>query len=325
MPQKFKKIVTIGGGSGQYVLLSGLRDLKNLDISAVVSMVDSGSSTGRLRDELGVLPPGDVVKCILALSNYREEIREVIQKRFKKNGKLQGHSVGNMLLTMLSQYTGSFPEGVKALAEVFDVQGNVLPVTTDKATLVAELTDGAWLFGESAIDVPRGGQREKIKRTFLVPHHNDTVKVYPPVVEKINQADYIIIGPGDLYTSIVPNFLIPEVRSAILKTSAKIVFIVNIMTKFGETQNFGASDFVKTLEDFMSRKVDYAVFNNQEPSREVLKNYNKQKAEPVIPKNGELKGGRKIIKQNLLTDKAELARHDSEKLAGLLSEIINVK
>ncbi|MCJ7541844.1 MAG: 2-phospho-L-lactate transferase CofD family protein, partial [Desulfobacterales bacterium] len=151
-----KKILTIGGGSGQFALLSGLRDIENIAITSVVSMLDSGGSTGRLRDELGILPPGDVLKCILALSPYRDIARMILLKRFINDRRLQGHTAGNMLLTMLSRYTGSFPRGVQALAEILDVKGIILPVTVENATLVAELTDGSRIFGERAIDIPRG-------------------------------------------------------------------------------------------------------------------------------------------------------------------------
>ena len=195
--------MTIGGGSGQFALLSGLRDLPNIAITAIVSMVDSGGSTGRLRDELGILPPGDILKCILALSPHGENSRTLLQKRFKKDRRLRGHNAGNMLLTMLSRYTGSFPTGVAALAEILDANGTILPVTTDQATLVAELTDGTRIYGERAIDMPRGNQREKIHDVFLVPHHNEAIRVFPPVVDAINDADYIILGPGDLFTSII--------------------------------------------------------------------------------------------------------------------------
>ncbi len=142
-----KKIVTIGGGSGQFALLTGLRELDDLDITAVVAMVDSGGSTGRLRDELGALPPGDILKCILALSPHGDIARSILLKRFAKDRRLQGHNAGNMLLTMLSHYTGSFPAGINALAEILDTRGTILPVTIDRATLVAELTDGSKIFG----------------------------------------------------------------------------------------------------------------------------------------------------------------------------------
>ncbi|MBU1340972.1 MAG: YvcK family protein, partial [Proteobacteria bacterium] len=244
MEIKEKQIVTIGGGSGQFILLSGLRDLEDTQITAVVSMVDSGGSTGRLRDELGILPPGDILKCILALSPYQNACRSILLKRFKNDRRLAGHSAGNMLLTMLSRYTGNFPAGVAALAEILDVDGTILPVTIDRATLVAELTDGSRIYGEEAIDLPRGTQRERIKDVFLVPHHHDSISVFPPVLDAIEKADYIFIGPGDLFTSIIPNLIVPGVKEALQNTGAKIYFTVNIMTKFGETHNFSGKDFV---------------------------------------------------------------------------------
>ncbi|MCF6248245.1 MAG: YvcK family protein, partial [Desulfobacula sp.] len=245
--QSKRKIVTIGGGSGQFILLSGLRQLDN-QITAIVSMVDSGGSTGRLRDELGILPPGDILKCILALSPHQQACRSILMKRFQGDRRLAGHSAGNMLLTMLSRYTGNFQAGVAALAEILDVKGTILPVTVDRATLVAELTDGNRIYGEKAIDLPRGTQREQIKDVFLVPHHQDVISVYPPVLDAIEQADCIFIGPGDLFTSIIPNLIVPGVKNALQSTDAKIYFNINIMTKFGETHNFTGKDFVIKLE-----------------------------------------------------------------------------
>ena len=187
MKDEKQKVVTIGGGSGQFALLSGLRDLEEIEISSVVSMVDSGGSTGRLRDELGILPPGDVLKCILALSPHHDIARTILQKRFVKIRRLQGHNAGNMLLTMLSRYTGSFPAGIQALAEILDVRGTILPVTIDRATLVAELADGSRIYGQTAIDIPRCTEREKIRDVFIVPHHSDSISVYPPVIEAIKR------------------------------------------------------------------------------------------------------------------------------------------
>ncbi len=315
-------IVTIGGGSGQFVLLSGLRDLENINIKAVVSMVDSGGSTGRLRDELGVLPPGDILKCVLALSPDREYARKILQKRFRSENRLNGHNAGNMLLSILSQYAGSFPDGIKALGEVLDIKGEVLPVTTDKATLVAELTDGSYLYGESAIDVPRGNQREKIKKTYLVPHHAERIKVYPPVLKAIKQAKYIVIGPGDLFTSIIPNFLISEVREEIKKTKAKIIYVVNVMTKFGETDNYLGEDFVYDLEKAMGRKVDYVICNSGVLAKNVLKEYKKQKAELVKMHCDKKWNGRMVIRENIISTQGGIVRHDEEKLATIIEEII---
>jgi uncharacterized cofD-like protein len=313
-------IVTIGGGSGQYALLSGLRQLAGIRISAVVSMMDSGGSTGRLRDELGTLPPGDILKCILALSPHQEVARSIFQKRFKKDRRLKGHNAGNMLLTMLSRYTGSFPAGVHALAEILDVKGEILPVTIDRATLVAELTDGSRIYGESAIDTPRGHQRETIRDVYLVPHHSDTISVYPPVLSAIADADIIILGPGDLFTSIIPNLLVPGLREKLGEVSAPIYQVVNIMTKFGETNHFQACDFIATLESFTGRRITAAIVNNQLPDERLLKLYRKQKSEFVDI--GLVEDRCRIIAEDLLETSGDIIRHDPQKLANLITRII---
>jgi uncharacterized cofD-like protein len=312
-------IITIGGGSGQYALLSGLRDMTTISVTAIVSMMDSGGSTGRLRDELGTLPPGDILKCILALSPYQEAARNLLQKRFQKDRRLRGHNAGNMLLTMLSRYTGSFPSGVNALAEILDARGSILPVTTDRATLVAELTDGTRIYGEGAIDMPRGHQREKIKDVFLVPHHSDKIHVYPPVIEAISHADFIILGPGDLFTSIIPNLIVPGVNTAIQNTHARLIYIVNVMTKYGETQNFQCSDFVRNLESFMGRPVDAVIYNNAEPDTALCDLYAAQKSEFVrIDPQAPCWRQRKLYARDLLETSSRIIRHDSKKLAALL-------
>lgn len=317
-----KKVVTIGGGTGQFNLLSALRDIEGIDISAIVSMVDSGGSTGRLRDELGILPPGDILKCILALSPDREAARRILQKRFNGNGRLSGHSVGNLLLTILSQYAGNFPEGVKAIGEVLDIKGKVLPVTIDKATLVAELTDGSFLYGESAIDIPRGDQREKIKNTFLVPHHNDKISVYPPVEDAIRSADVIIVGPGDLFTSTIPNFLVPGVKEALSDSTGKIIFVANIMTKFGETDNFKISDFVKKAEEFAERRFHQVLVNSGRPPKNILDKYEEQKAHFVETSEDKELNERELLFHDLLDTGGGIIRHHPEKLKEVLKEII---
>jgi uncharacterized cofD-like protein len=320
------KVVTIGGGSGHYALLSGLRDLHRLSVTAVVSMVDSGGSTGRLRDELGTLPPGDILKCILALSPHHESTRALLQKRFQKDRRLRGHNAGNMLLTMLSRYTGSFPSGVAALAEVLDARGIILPVTTDKATLVAELTDGSRIYGERAIDMPRGNQREKIKDVFLVPHHADEIRVYPPVVDAIQTADYIILGPGDLFTSVIPNLIVPGVQASIQNSSAKLIYIVNIMTKFGETNNFRCKDFINRLEYFTQKPIDIIIHNNQSPANDLLNLYASQKSQFVqVDSNDDMWRDRRLHSIDLLESSDKIIRHDSQKLARFLNSVFDVK
>lgn len=312
-----KKITTIGGGSGQFTLLSALRDIKGIEISSIVSMVDSGGSTGRLRDEFGILPPGDILKCLLALSPKREYARKILQTRFKNSKKLKGHNAGNMLLGFLSQYTGNFPEGVEALGEILGIRGHVLPVTIDRATLVAELSNGERIFGEAAIDVPRGTQREKIVKTFLVPHHASEIKIYDPVILAIKKADFIIVGPGDIYTSIIPNFLVPGVKEALQKSGAKIIYITNIMTKFGESDSFEVEDFVGLIHKTLGKKVDIVLQNNNKPNEDILKKYKKQKAFYVqTSKNNKYK------EEDLLDISDEIIRHDKQKLARALEKII---
>jgi len=324
METQEKKIVTIGGGSGQFIFLSGLKDIENIEVTAIVSMVDSGGSTGRLRDELGILPPGDILKCILALSPYQNACRSILLKRFQKDRRLAGHSAGNMLLTMLSRYTGNFPAGVTALAEILDVDGTILPVTIDRATLVAELTNGQRIYGEEAIDLPRGTQREQIKDVFLVPHHHSSISVYPPVLDAIEQADYIFIGPGDLFTSIIPNLIVPGVKEALQNTSAKIYFTINIMTKFGETHNFTDKDFVTNLEERLGRKVDGIIGNKTKPVQKIIDSYLKQKSKFVsIDTTNPFWNHRTIYMEDLLEINSIIVRHDSTKLAVLIQKIIH--
>ncbi len=317
------KITTIGGGSGQYALLAGLRDLDEIEITSIVSMVDSGGSTGRLRDELGILPPGDVLKCLLALSPQREIARTLLLRRFNKDKRLKGHNAGNMLLTMLSRYTGSFPAGIQALGEILNVRGTILPVTTDRATLVAELTDGTRIFGESAIDVPRGGQPSKINDVYLVPHHTGCITAYPPVIDAITDANVIIIGPGDLFTSILSNIVVPGVKNAITETQATILYVLNIMTKYGETHNYSCIDFIKKLEEGIGRRVQIVICNRTKPEDHILAEYHKQEAELVeFIDDQKFWQDRKCHLADLLDTSGSIVRHDSEKLALLIQEII---
>ncbi|HDI59595.1 MAG TPA: uridine diphosphate-N-acetylglucosamine-binding protein YvcK [Desulfobacteraceae bacterium] len=323
MPAATHRIVTIGGGSGQFTLLNGLRPLPGLHLTAVVSMVDSGGSTGRLRDELGILPPGDILKCILALSPRADLARSIFLKRFRAHRRLRGHNAGNMLLTMLGQYTGSFPAGIRALCEILDVRGTILPVTVDRATLVAELTDGTRIFGEAAIDLPRGARREKIRDVYLVPHHQDAITAYPPVLEAIARADTIVIGPGDLYTSIFPNLIVPGVSQALQQASGRLVYNVNIMNKYAETHQFTAIDFVAALEARIGRPIDVVVHNTRRPPPRILARYRRHQSEfvtldPLAP----FWRSRRLLGDDLLNTSGGVVRHDERKLAALIAGLI---
>ena len=317
------RILTIGGGSGQFALLSALRDIENIEITSVVSMADNGGSTGRLRDELGILPPGDALKCIVALSPLRDAAQSILLKKLNGFGKLQGHNAGNMLLTMLSDYTGSFPTAISTLSDILEINGTVLPATTDKATLVAELSDGRRIYGESAIDIPNGEQREKIKEIFLVPHFNNAISVYPPVADAIANADYIFIGPGDLYTSVIASLIVPGLKEQIQKTQAKIIFVLNIMTKFGETHGFSGYDFVKKLEDTINRRLHGIIYNKNRPAQHLLDKYSEEKADFVKLENvANWVGERVIYDGDFLNTSANIARHDPQKLSLLINKII---
>jgi uncharacterized cofD-like protein len=317
------KVLTIGGGSGQYALLSGLRDIKNLEITAVASMTDNGGSTGRLRDELGVLPPGDVLKCVIALSPLREAAKKIMLKTLKSDRRLEGHKAGNMLIAMFSRYTGSFPAAIQTLSEILEVSGRVFPGTINKATLVAELVDGSRIYGESAIDIPQSRQRKQIKDLFLVPHHNGSISAYPPVIDAIQGSDIVLIGPGDLFTSIIASLIIPGIKEAIQNTKAKIFYILNIMTKYGETHNFKGIDFIQKIEMYLGRPVDGIICNNRRPKSEILKKYLAENSEFVeIEQLGKDINNQLIWETDLLDASVEIVRHDSKKLASLIQSII---
>jgi uncharacterized cofD-like protein len=194
-----------------------------------------------------------------------------------------------------------------------------LPVTIDKSTLVAELTSGERIFGESAIDLPRGDQREKIANVFLVPHHAEQVRVYPPVIERINTVEAIVLGPGDLFTSIIPNLLVPGVKEAIKRSKAKLVYVSNIMTKFGETDGYNLEHFISDLEHYLGRHLDAVVVNNHIPSDEMIASYNLERAQVVEVDDLEALANKyQLIYADLIDEDSDIVRHDSEKLANAL-------
>jgi len=224
---------------------------------------------------------------------------------------------------VLSDYAGSFPAGIQALVEILDVRGRILPVTIDKTTLVAELSNGERIYGQAAINVPNGTQRERIKDIFLVPHHTDSVSVYPPVIEALSSADYILIGPGDLFTSILPNLIVSGVREALKETRARIFYVVNIMTKFGETDHFRGQDFVAKVEECIGRRVDGVIYNSKRPEESLLDHYKGEKAEFVeIEESATFWGDRAIYASDLLDTSGGLVRHDSGKLALLIEQVL---
>lgn len=313
-----KKVVVIGGGTGVFSVLTGLKKYPYV-LSAVVSMSDDGGSTGVLREEFGTLPPGDIRRALVALSATDNKIvSELFNYRFKSKGTLSGHSLGNLLLTALEKITGSFDQAVKEAVKILNVEGQVIPVTLKPTFLYAELADGSVIKGETNIDIPKHNGETKIKRVFLKP----SVPANKEALDAIKSADVVILGPGDLYTSILPNLITKDMVKAINTTSAKVVYIVNIMTKFGETYGFKASDFITVMEDHLGKGViDYCVINTELPTGSILARYANDKEEPVLYDGDKFSKKVKVVTGDFLR-KGTYLRHNPQKLAKALSTII---
>lgn len=316
-----KKIVVIGGGTGTFTVLSGLKQHTE-NLTAVVSMADSGGSTGRLRDEFGILPPGDVRRALLALSSDPEQLllRQLFEYRFEKGGGLLGHSFGNLLLTALTDILGSEVLAIEEAGRLLKIKGRVLPVTLAKTHLVARLEDGTLVRGETNIDVRIVRLDLKVLDVFLDP----PATVYPEVVTAISEADLIVLGPGDLYTSVIPNLLVEGMAKAIQKTKAKLVYICNIMNKHGETDNFTVLNYVSEIKKYIGggRALDGLIVNDSKYPDELLKKYEQEKAHPVEVHLKEVKSlARKVVVGDF-TRKETLLRHDPDKLAKAITSLL---
>ncbi len=313
-----KNVVVIGGGTGIFSVLTGLKKY-GYNLSAIVTMADDGGSTGILREEFGTLPPGDIRRALVALSaTDNKMVSDLFNFRFKSKGSLSGHSLGNLLLTALEKITGSFDLAVKEAVKILNVEGEVIPVTLKPTSLVAELEDGAQIKGETNIDIPKHDGSVSIKHLSLSPK----VQANPEAVAAIKKADVVILGPGDLYTSIIPNLIVDGIPQAIKDTNAKVVYVVNIMTKFGETYGFKASDFVRAVQSHLGGKfIDYALINTDMPTGEILKRYEEDKEEPVKYDNEKFTNGVKVITGDFLR-KGKYLRHNPQKLARALNSII---
>jgi len=327
------KVVVIGGGTGSFVALTGLKKYP-VDLSAIVTMSDSGGSNKRIRDEFGLLPTSDIRQCLVALSDENGNtglLRQLFMYRFSKGEGISGMTFGNLFMAALSDIVGSQEEAIRQTGKVLRIRGTVIPVSFTKTNLFAEYTDGKILTEEYLIDEPPlGSVTSRIKKVYLKPK----TKVNPQAIEAIKKADYIVIGPGDLYTSIIPNLLVGGITKALSETKAKKVYALNLMTKYGQTTDYKASDHIATLEKYTYKNiVDAVLVNTQKPSKEALKWYRDFEEYPVVDNLGNIKST-KIIRAPLLKNaiiekdssdslKRSIIRHDPEKLASAIMELLN--
>lgn len=320
------KVTCIGGGTGLFNLLLGLKQLPHVLINSIVAMTDDGGSTGRLRESFGILPPGDVRRNLVALSNAPVLMNEVLQHRFKSIGNIfEGHSFGNLFLTVLAEIKGSMKEGVKSLGDILNIQGIVIPVTDTPVRLGAMFDDGNIVIGESKIDTAEGRHPEAcIKKLWHVPKVETSADAYASILN----SDAVLIGPGDLFTSVITNLVVGHVSEAIVRTNAKKIYICNLMTKLGETAHYGAFEHIKEIIDYLGGDyLDYVIISNTRFSAEALKRYRAKGQLPVEAGDlGKIKG---ITKAKIvLADVAhetELVRHHNEKLKNVIGKLLNIR
>ncbi|OGC51363.1 hypothetical protein A2982_01230 [candidate division WWE3 bacterium RIFCSPLOWO2_01_FULL_39_13] len=329
-----KNVVVIGGGTGTYTVLSGIKNIPGIAITAIVASTDSGGSTGILRDEYGQLPVGDLRQCLVALTPGPDEsniLRKLFNYRFTKGDGLSGHSFGNLFLTALREVVKDDEEAILQATKILNIKGQVIPITYDKVQLVAEYSDGTISYGESMIDDPPKGHDCKTKITRMWTQPNS--KISARAKQALDGADYIIIGPGDLYTSTLANFVVEGACLAVSRSKAKVIYIVNVVSKYGETHGFMASNYIDEIEKYILRRVDYVMLNSKSVNDEILRGYAKERAYPV---EDDLQNDMRVIRRNLISGKIvkrrkgdkvkrSLLRHDITKLRKVIEEIITEK
>ena len=320
-------ITVIGGGTGSFMVLSGLKHYP-VNLNAVVTVSDDGGSTGRLRDEFGFLPVGDLRQCIAALSDDDQDsyLTKLLLYRFEKGGGLKGHNLGNLILTALSDMYGSEVKALEVVNKIFHLKGQVLPVSLKPVRLGAKYSSGKTIVSEHLIEEYKPKEGEYITSLFTKPQ----ARINPKAKKAIEASDFIIVGPGDLYGSTVANLVIKGVPETIKKSKAKIIMIMNLMTLRSQTHQMTATDHVRVLESYLGKPVDYVLVNNQPIPDAVLQAYAKQEEFPV---EDDLGSDKRVIRKPLLADKVfgkpksdklkrSFLRHDPEKVAWEVMEII---
>jgi uncharacterized cofD-like protein len=313
--QRGPRIVVLGGGTGLSTLLRGLKKVST-HLTAVVTVFDDGGSSGRLRREQGILPPGDIRNCLVALAEAEPLLTKLFTHRFK-GGDLDGHSFGNLFIASMTQVTGDLETAVKECSKVLAIRGRVLPTTLRDVVLCAEMADGAVVEGESAITRAGG----TIRRVFLKPAR---VPALQDVLEAIAEADLLVLGPGSLYTSVLPNLLVDGVVEALRRSPALKVYVCNVMTQQGETRGFRASDHVRVLLEQGGKGLfDYVLVNTRRPRNQaLLARYGQEGAEPVEPDVEAIRAfGLRPVSEDLISEE-ELVRHDPRKITAVLLQLV---
>lgn len=311
------RIVTIGGGTGLGTILRGLKKVTN-NLTAIVTVADDGGSSGRLRAEFGILPPGDIRNCLIAMADLEPLMERLMQYRFNGGTGLSGHSFGNLFITAMTGITGDFEKAIEASSQVLAVKGRVYPATLENVELNAELSDGRKINGESAI----GKSPCSIHRVYLEP---TSAKALPEAIKAIEEADVVILGPGSLYTSVIPPLLVEGITEALLTTGAPKVYICNVMTQPGETTGFAASDHLRAIIDHTGENIiDYVIINNQPVPEKARLTYAEEGATPVVPDREKVSrlGSVPIIDSLLQTN--GLVRHNADRLARLVLGLARV-
>lgn len=308
-----KKIVVIGGGKGQSALLRGLKRIPNVHLSAIVTVADDGGSTGRLREDFDMPAMGDVRNVLLALAESESILRDVMNFRFKEDSmsELAGHSLGNLILTALTETTGDFTQAIVSMSQILNVEGEIIPVAPIGMTLVAEMQDGTIVRGESNIPV----YRNNIRRVY----YDEKVEANQKAVEAIENADLVVFGVGSVYTSILPNIIIPGIKEALHNTKAKFIYYCNIMTQPGETDSFTLEAHVQAIEDHGNIKLDLVVYPNDEIPEEVIEIYKKDGSHVVkIEKENH---HFTLLEQKLLNFDEDIVHHDNDLLTQGFAEV----
>ena len=302
-----KKVVVLGGGTGLSVLLSGLKRFP-LDITAIVSVCDNGSSAGRLREEFNIPAVGDIRRVIVSLSETEPLVESLFNYRFKTSSDLNGHTVGNLILTAASEITGNLSDGIEALSKVFNLKGKVVPLTEDNVVLMALMEDGSVVEGETQITL----SEKKIERVY----YKEEPVITPEAIKSIKEADALILSMGSIYTSIIPNLINKDVIDAIDSSKAMIMYVSNMMTQPGETDGFSVSDHVNLLNSYLGkRKLDTVLVNNKKVNESILSKYQNEEEKDLVEVDYENLGNVKVIDDDYFIIEDGMIRHDALKLS----------